>query len=160
MFALASPKRNMVYYSYKLSAIPCIVKKSACKDYIPCPVGKLTEDLYLFAGRLVYKGKLFLTLRDQPADIRKRYLVALADAVIIGLINKGKRKDACIDKVCSVYTRKALYNNSLDAEIQRSKSSMLTGTALTVVYAADNDGAAQRLCSFGEVLVTNGEAVL
>ena len=55
---------------------------------------------------------------------------------------------------------KALADDSLNAQVQRSKRRVLSGGTLTVVGSADDNACACFLCALREGLVAYGEAVL
>ena len=137
----------------------CVVEKSACKDNISCTTGKLAFYGDFLAVGIVDDNKVIFAVCDKLTYIRNREAVALADTVVIAFVNECKRKNASIDEVSTMDTGKGFYDNSFYTEIERCKSGVFTGRALTVVDTADNNAVSKLFCTAGEIFIAYCETV-
>ena len=113
--------------------LACKVEETAGEHDILCTSGKLAEYRYLSAVCLVYDSELSLALSNSLSHVSEEKVIALSYLVIVSLVHECEREDSGIDEVSSVDTGKRLNEYSLYAEVERSKCSVLTGRALTVV---------------------------
>ena len=121
----ADPFMQYSFPCFSLLSVLGVVQQTAGKHHALAALGKLALHLEAEALCLVLNDDLSAVFNDR-ADIRDSKLIALLNLVVIGFVHEFQRQNAVVDEVLAVNSRKALADDSLNAEVQRSKSRVLS----------------------------------
>lgn len=96
--------------------------------------------------------------------VNRFQFILLADSIVILRVDKQHGNNAMVNQIAFVDTGNALGNDALDTKVHGVDCGVLTGRALTVVFASDDDTAASRflhlLCPSGKGGIIAGIAIL